>query len=145
MNQGLPTDRGIRVLPAQPSEGWTDITLNTVDGDPGARAVFLTQEGTGGRAHLSGVYTVEPSVVASQIAMDESLLVLEGEARLEFDDGSSVRIGVGDMVFLPGGTRLTWHYLTPFKEVFFATTYQLAEEHPNPEPLATTTPQLKEQ
>jgi uncharacterized cupin superfamily protein len=48
----------------------------------------------------------------------EVLLVLEGGVRIEFDDGSDVTLGVGDLATIPAGMTTTWHVTTPFKEMW---------------------------
>jgi hypothetical protein len=36
----------------------------------------------------------------------------------EFDDGSDVALGVGDLATIPAGMHTTWHVTTPFKEMW---------------------------
>lgn len=36
---------------------------------------------------------------------DEWVVLLEGEAEIGYDDGSRVRLGAGDHIVIPGGTR----------------------------------------
>jgi uncharacterized cupin superfamily protein len=111
-------------LASDATEGWVRHPLSPSEGDPDAKVLFLRQTGSQGGSHLSGVFTAQPSVVPSTIAMDETLILLEGEVRIEIDDGQVIDARVGEMVFLAAGTKLTWHYLMPFKEMFFGTTYE---------------------
>jgi quercetin dioxygenase-like cupin family protein len=46
------------------------------------------------------------------------LLVLEGEARIEIDDGPVLELKAGDMACLPKGAVTTWHLTLPFKEMW---------------------------
>ena len=46
----------------------------------------------------------------------ETLLVLEGHARIEIAGGPTLGLGAGDMASLPKGAETTWHLTTPFKE-----------------------------
>ena len=46
------------------------------------------------------------------------LLVLEGEARIEIEDGPQLSLKVGDMACLPKGATTTWHLTLPFKEMW---------------------------
>ena len=48
----------------------------------------------------------------------EVLVILEGGVRIEFDDGSDVTLGVGDLASIPAGMSTTWHVTTPFKEMW---------------------------
>jgi uncharacterized cupin superfamily protein len=46
----------------------------------------------------------------------ETLLVLEGAARIEIDDGPVLELTAGDIASLPAGARTTWYLTTPFRE-----------------------------
>jgi len=45
-------------------------------------------------------------------------LVLEGEARIEIEDGPLLELKPGDMACLPTGAVTTWHLALPFKEMW---------------------------
>ena len=49
----------------------------------------------------------------------ETAIVLEGSVRIEFEDGSSIELGVGDIVSIGAGVAMRWHVTTPFKELWF--------------------------
>src|SRR3954447_7246645 len=46
------------------------------------------------------------------------LLVLEGEARVDIEDGPVLELKAGDMACLPKGAATTWHLTLPFKEMW---------------------------
>lgn len=46
----------------------------------------------------------------------ETLIVLEGEARIEIADGPTLKLKSGDVVSLPAGANTTWHLTPPFRE-----------------------------
>ena len=46
------------------------------------------------------------------------LVVLEGEARVEIEDGPVLELKAGDMACLPKGAATTWHLTLPFKEMW---------------------------
>jgi quercetin dioxygenase-like cupin family protein len=46
------------------------------------------------------------------------LVVLEGEARVEIEDGPVLQLKAGDMACLPKGAATTWHLTLPFKEMW---------------------------
>jgi uncharacterized cupin superfamily protein len=48
----------------------------------------------------------------------EVALVLEGSVRIEFADGDTLDLEVGDLFSLPPGVETTWHITTPFKEMW---------------------------
>ena len=49
----------------------------------------------------------------------ETLLVLEGSARIEIAGGPTLELRVGDMASLPKGAVTTWQVSAPFKEIWF--------------------------
>ena len=51
----------------------------------------------------------------------ETILILEGAARIEIDEGSVLELTAGDIASLPAGARTTWHLTTPFKEFWVIT------------------------
>lgn len=46
----------------------------------------------------------------------ETLLVLEGRARIEIVDAPTLDLKPGDIASLPKGAVTTWHLTTPFRE-----------------------------
>jgi uncharacterized cupin superfamily protein len=59
----------------------------------------------------------------------ETVLILEGSARIEVLDGPTLELNVGDMVSLPKGAVTTWHMTLPFREIwFFGRPYEAASE-----------------
>ena len=56
----------------------------------------------------------------------ESVLILEGAARIEIEGGPTLDLNVGDMASLPKGALTTWHLTLPFKELwFFGRSYEM--------------------
>ena len=57
----------------------------------------------------------------------ETLLVLEGVARIDIKHGPTITLRAGDLASLPKGAVTTWHLTLPFKELwFFGRPYELA-------------------
>jgi uncharacterized cupin superfamily protein len=48
----------------------------------------------------------------------EVALILEGSVRVEFADGDTLELGVGDLFSLQPDVETTWHITTPFKEMW---------------------------
>ena len=46
----------------------------------------------------------------------EVVLILEGTARIEIEEGPELELKDGDMACLPKGAVTTWHLTLPFKE-----------------------------
>jgi uncharacterized cupin superfamily protein len=57
----------------------------------------------------------------------ETILILEGAARIEIAGGPTLNLEVGDFASMPKGAVTTWHLTLPFKEVwFFGRPYEMA-------------------
>jgi uncharacterized cupin superfamily protein len=77
--------------------------------------MHLLCEGVGVEVGLSRFRgAVDP--VRWTIPERETLMVLEGEARIEIADGPTLELKPGDIASLPAGANTTWHLTTPFKE-----------------------------
>ena len=48
----------------------------------------------------------------------ETIHVLEGSVRIEFEDRPALQLGPGDLASFPPGLAMTWHVSTPFKELW---------------------------
>jgi uncharacterized cupin superfamily protein len=49
----------------------------------------------------------------------ETVHVLEGSVRIEFENRAPVELGPGDIASFPAGMAMTWYVSTPFKELWF--------------------------
>lgn len=59
----------------------------------------------------------------------ETVLILEGAARIEIEAGPTLELNVGDLASLPKGAVTTWHLTLPFKEIwFFGRPYEMSPE-----------------
>jgi len=54
--------------------------------------------------------------VAWTLPRRETIIVLEGRAKIELADGPTLNLGPGDLASLPAGAQTTWHLTTPFRE-----------------------------
>jgi uncharacterized protein len=61
-------------------------------------------------------FTAAPQPITWTLPGRETLLVLEGAARIEIEGGPVLELAAGDIASLPAGARTTWHLTTPFKE-----------------------------
>jgi ethanolamine utilization protein EutQ (cupin superfamily) len=58
----------------------------------------------------------------------ETILILEGAARIEIEGGPTLELNVGDMASMPEGAVTMWHLTLPFKEFwFFGQAYDVAD------------------
>lgn len=49
----------------------------------------------------------------------ETVLILQGAARIEIHGGPTLELKVGDMASLPKGVVTSWHMTLPFREIWF--------------------------
>jgi len=49
----------------------------------------------------------------------ETIHVLEGSVRIEFETRPTLELRPGDIASFPAGLAMTWHVTTPFKELWF--------------------------
>jgi quercetin dioxygenase-like cupin family protein len=75
---------------------------------------------TGGmRAGLSRFASdADPEPPPWVLPQTEILLVLEGRARIEIEEGPTLDLGPGDMASLPKGAATRWYLTLPFKEMW---------------------------
>jgi uncharacterized cupin superfamily protein len=66
----------------------------------------------------SGLYRIEPGQFDFESPGDQTSYVVEGEARVELEDGQVLEARAGDMVFYPVGTCSRWTVIKPFVEFF---------------------------
>ena len=74
-------------------------------------------------------YRQVPDFVAWTVPVRETVLILEGSARIEIAGGPTLELVVGDIASIPKGATTTWHVTVPFKEIwFFAHQYELVAD-----------------
>ena len=87
-----------------------------IEGKPNSRVHWLRQDETTGLA--AGIFCSEPVSARYVWAQDETIHVLEGEVRIEYEDGDAVELGPGDVASFKKGDRAVWRITSPFKEFF---------------------------
>jgi uncharacterized cupin superfamily protein len=72
-------------------------------------------DGFAGMSRFGDVDVVGPWT----LPVRETIVILEGAARIEIVGGPTLHLKVGDLASLPKGAVTTWHLTLPFKEVWF--------------------------
>ena len=76
-------------------------------------------------------FSASPPPIEWTLPERETVLVIEGAARIELEGGPTLDLRVGDLASLPKGAVTRWHLTTPFKELwFFGRPYESADERP---------------
>lgn len=78
-----------------------------IEGTPLARSKRLAQSADGTAMVMAWACT--PGRFRWHYAVDETLHIISGEVFVTDHNGETRRIGPGDMVFFPAGSRSTWH------------------------------------
>ena len=74
-------------------------------------------------------FTTRDSLEAWTLPERETVLVLEGTARIEIAGGPTLDLKAGDLASLPKGAVTTWQLTLPYREVwFFGRPYEAAAE-----------------
>lgn len=97
-------------------EPWQPDGVVVHEGDPRGRGATLIEREQDGRFFGAYVFACEPSRTSYFLEYDETLHVLEGQVRIELDNGTAVELGPGDSAFLPRGQQSHWTFRTPFRE-----------------------------
>jgi uncharacterized cupin superfamily protein len=83
---------------------------------------WLRREDDGDRLLMAGVWRVTPDEVPERTSIefphDETLYVIEGEMRVEVEDGPVLELKAGDFASFDRGTKVLWTILAPVREFF---------------------------
>jgi hypothetical protein len=89
-------------------------------GEPRVAGVVLHESpptGPGGRAVERGIWEITPGVVAD-VEADEVFVVLSGRATIEFEGGTTLEVGPGDVAVLPEGAVTRWTVHETLRKVY---------------------------
>lgn len=96
-------------------ETWQPDGVIVHSGEPAGRGFTLHEDYTNG-SRGCGFFECDPAKTTYELTENEMIYVLEGEARIELEDGSAIEVKAGDAAFLPKGHMSTWTFHTRFRE-----------------------------
>lgn len=99
-----------------------------IEGTPQARSKRLA-ESTDGTSMIMA-WACTPGRFNWHYAVDETLHIISGEVFITNEKGEARRVGPGDMVFFPAGSRSTWHVTKEVRKLAVC-------RHGMPRPLGT--------
>src|SRR5260370_40652809 len=112
---------GERSMEIYPGVFRSSVSADTWEPDPEVGGeMHILCSGMGTEAGLSR-FTEASEPVRWTLPARETVLVLEGQARLEIAGGPTLELKSGDIVSLPQGAQTTWHMTHPFKEFWVIT------------------------
>jgi hypothetical protein len=89
-----------------------------VEGEHIGDVHWLRTESGGDGQLFTGVWRCEPRTIPYVFPGDETFHVLEGEVRIDLEDGGSVDLRPGDIASFAKGQHATWTISKPFKKFF---------------------------
>lgn len=101
-------------------ETWQPDGVTILSGEPAGRGFTLHEDRSDG-ARGCGFFECDPAQTRYELTDNEMIYVLEGEARIELEDGTAIEIKAGDAAFLPKGHMSTWTFKTRFREFWVLT------------------------
>lgn len=105
---------------SHPGVHVSDLSTDDFAPDPEVGGMTHTLRAEGGVE--AGIWTMPsdatPGPIAFTLEENETILVLEGEARIEIGGGPTIELRPGVMVSLAEGLETTWHVTPGFKEFF---------------------------
>jgi uncharacterized cupin superfamily protein len=90
-----------------------------IDGDPRTCDLTLTQSEDG--SQVTGLWSCTPGTF-SDTELEESFVVVEGEAEVRFRDGSAVNLKAGDTHRFEAGEQTVWQVTSPLVKCYWART-----------------------
>lgn len=96
----------IRVVSSAGREGWRALVdpPGAIPSDGAELDAFTSADGR----FSAGLWEREPDTWTFERPYDEVALILSGVADIETDDGRTLRVGAGDILVTPKGSKGTW-------------------------------------
>lgn len=119
-------DNGIKFIAEVFDESrsdWTEFDVDMLAGDPAikCRSRMLTGPGENSAGQVVGASLIPEAVIANTAQNDEWMLIVDGEARMKFEDGTEVDLMPGVLLHIPAGSSSVCSVRKPLKEIFFGT------------------------
>lgn len=92
--------------------------LDAVDGNPNGKVHWLKASAEGEPLFYAGFFTAEPGTFTYTFGGNETFHLLEGEVRIELENGERTDMVPGDVASFPKGHRSTWTIKSPIKKFF---------------------------
>ena len=70
----------------------------------------------GDRRFSFGLWKREPETGPMDLSYHEIAVIIEGEVEVTGEDGAVHRVGPGDVLITPKGSKATWRALSPVKK-----------------------------
>lgn len=98
----------------------SEFTPMTIDGEAHGEVHFFRDDSAHSRLNRVAVWRLTADQVPYEspydFRSDETILIVEGELEMTFEDGSIRVLRTGDVISILAGTRTTWRINSPFKK-----------------------------
>ena len=112
MSEGF--DPRIRVVKAGQELDWQ--VIPTEEGDPNPPGEEVSVFRSGDEKFVFGLWKRAPETGPMDLPYHEIAVIIEGEVEVTEQDGTVYRVGVGDVLITPRGSKATWKALSPVKQ-----------------------------
>ena len=102
--------------PAAQLDPWPIPKDQVVSGAPQAFGRFLWQSED--KRLGNGVWTCTPGFFTWEYTWEETIYLIEGEVTISDRGGDTKTYRVGDLIFVPAGTKSTWEITQAIRKVF---------------------------
>jgi len=111
-------DPSIRVIHADEHErlAWEEIP--TAEGDPNPPGEETVVFRSGDARFAFGLWRRVPETGPMEPPYHEIAVIVEGEVEVTEEDGTVRRVGPGDILITPMGSKATWKALTPVRKLW---------------------------
>lgn len=107
-------DPSIRVIAAGDDLGWEVIPSEPGDLSPPGEEVVSFRSGD--ERFSFGLWKRVPETGPMAPPYHEIAVIIEGEVEIHEEDGTVHRVGPGDVLITPKGSKATWKALSPVKK-----------------------------
>jgi uncharacterized cupin superfamily protein len=112
----VSVDPSIRVVRAREHDDLAWEVIPTDPGDPTPPGEEVVTFRAGDRRFSFGLWKRDPETGPMDLTYHEIAVIIEGEVEVTAEDGTVHRVGPGDVLITPKGTRATWRALSPVKK-----------------------------
>jgi uncharacterized cupin superfamily protein len=107
-------DPSIRVVRAEDDPDWEEIPTALEDPTPPGEEVVSFRSGD--ERFSFGLWRRAPETGPMEPPYHEIAVIIEGEVEIQEPDGTVHRVGPGDVLITPKGSKATWKALSPVKK-----------------------------
>ena len=110
----MDEEQGVRVIRADDDLAWEEVPRPKGDENPPGEEVVVFRADD--RRFSTGLWRRAPEEGAMEPPYHEVAFIIDGEVEVTEEDGTVHRVGPGDVLITPNGTKAVWKSLSPVKK-----------------------------